>query len=138
MQRITRRGGGREFGRRGGAQDFSRRAEGSEGWRAKYNQNRLAEVELYLNEPRISIKENPLEFWRKNEMRFPYLAKLARVSLAFPATSGSIERRFSVAGSIARARRARITLDNLECILCFRDNMEQEKEAIYEQDYEKL
>jgi len=76
------------------------------------------EVQNYLKLDVIGENESPLKFWQKNEVQFPNLAILARKYLAIPATSGEIERLFSVAGAIARSRRARLTIPNLEKMLC--------------------
>lgn len=45
---------------------------------------------------------------------------MAKIYLAIPSTSGNVERLFSIAGAIARARRASIKTDTLEKLLCCR------------------
>lgn len=79
----------------------------------------LGEIEDYLRMEYSPESECPLEFWRRNEIRLPNLARLARIYLAVPASSGSVERLFSVAGAIARNRRGRTTIINLEKVLCY-------------------
>jgi hypothetical protein len=79
------------------------------------------ELDLYFEIPRSATDTNPLDFWKENVEKFPILSQLARIYLAVPASSGSIERTFSVAGAIARARRAKMALNTLECILFYRD-----------------
>lgn len=75
-----------------------------------------------------STERSPLCFWKENFLKFPRLAVLARILLALPATSGSVERLFSLAVAIARSRRSRITVKNLEKILiCFDQLREIEK-----------
>jgi len=58
-----------------------------------------------------------LEFWKQKEKDFPQLSKLAKIYLGFPASSGSVERLFSVSGSHIRARRARMKLKTVESLL---------------------
>lgn len=83
----------------------------------------LEEVEDYLRLPLLEESDDPLCFWKFNWARFPILSHLAIRFLSFPATSGSVERLFSVAGAIGRARRARITTTNLEHLLCCRQQI---------------
>jgi len=54
------------------------------------------------------VFNNPLEWWKKNEMRFPILARLARIFLAVQPSSAPSERIFSVASRLLSARRTRM------------------------------
>jgi hypothetical protein len=85
--------------------------------------------------------DSPLVFWKQNKERFPHLARLATTYLTFPATSGGVERLFSVAGAIGRARRAKLTTNTMEMLLCYRQQilnsrirMDVESEAEDDQD----
>jgi hypothetical protein len=82
----------------------------------------VPELLAYLNEA-TTFDISPLEFWRSKETQssFPALTKLARIYLSIPATSGDVERLFSVAGALQRARRARITTNHLEALLLVRE-----------------
>ena len=77
------------------------------------------EIFSYLKLPVLKKGDSPLRFWEQNETSFPTLSKMARKYLALPATSGSVERLFSVAGSLARSRRARLSISTMEKILCY-------------------
>lgn len=81
------------------------------------------ELDEYFNTEILKENESPLQFWQRNESRFPILSSFASIYLAIPATSGSVERLFSVAACIARARRARLLIENLEKILCIQQQM---------------
>lgn len=79
------------------------------------------ETDIYLREPVAPENINPLEYWKVNSTRFPILSSLAKGLLAFPASSGSIERTFSIAGALQRARRARIKSKTMENLIKYRE-----------------
>ncbi|XP_035218212.1 uncharacterized protein LOC118191514 [Stegodyphus dumicola] len=66
-----------------------------------------AEVKRYLQEPILSRKSDPLEWWEKNKNVFPNLYELSRKKLGLVATSVPCERVFSKAGLILNDRRNR-------------------------------
>jgi len=81
-----------------------------------------SELEQYLALPLEEDENaNPLEFWERNEKVFPTLSLLAMQYLSMPASSGSVERLFSIAGAIARERRARIKTLLMEKTLSVRE-----------------
>lgn len=67
-------------------------------------------------------EDDVLSFWKKNEINFPKLAKIAKVILCIPMTSAKSESAFSIAGSLIRKRRASITPFRAEKILFIHDN----------------
>lgn len=81
------------------------------------------EVDEYLSLPRDNKFQSPLTYWKINEPRFPHLAKLAAKYLSLPATSGSVERLFSIAGYIQRAERSSLTTANVEKLLICRESL---------------
>lgn len=83
------------------------------------------EVQEYLRVPEISIKESPVRYWHANKDRFPVLSFMAYKYLAMPASSASVERLFSVAGSIISSRRASMTIDTAEKIIFYREYLHQ-------------
>ena len=50
----------------------------------------------------------PVEFWTSNKQRFPRLSSVAIHYLCVPATSASVERLFSVAGSMTSGNKHRL------------------------------
>jgi hypothetical protein len=56
----------------------------------------------------LLVDSNPLVWWKKYDVTFPYLAQVARRYLAMPATSAPVERLFSVAGQVVTATRNRL------------------------------
>lgn len=81
----------------------------------------LDEIEDYLRSAPISEDENPLRFWRLNHERLPVLSSMALKYLALPATSASVERLFSVGGSIMRSRRASMKIETAERLILYRE-----------------
>lgn len=75
------------------------------------------EVTEYLRMRTLDQEDSPLRFWSMHMSKFPALYKLARAYLAMPASSAGVERLFSTAGAIGRARRARITTEKMEMLL---------------------
>lgn len=67
------------------------------------------EIHMYFSEQAIPKEENPVKWWKENEVRFPILAMLAKSYLSVPATSTPSERLFSVAGNIVTKKRASLT-----------------------------
>lgn len=93
------------------------------------------ELETYLGEPVSPFEEHenlvddnsemrpvrPLHWWKCHSHRFPLLSRVARDSLSLAASSGSIERCFSVATDILSAKRNRMKSDlfgNIMLIKC--------------------
>jgi hAT family protein len=83
----------------------------------------LDELDRYLNLPTEDKECSPLKFWKSQQSNFPAMARLARQYLSMPASSGSVERLFSVAGAIGRSRRARIQISTMEKALCVRQEL---------------
>jgi len=54
--------------------------------------------EDYQLAPRIPADDDPLEWWKANQTRFPTLFPMAKSFLGCPATTAELERVFSKAG----------------------------------------
>lgn len=87
----------------------------------------IDEIEHYISTPAISEKENSLSFWRQNEDRYPVLSVLALKYLSMPATSASVERLFSVGGSIISSRRSSMAIETAEKLILYKDYLLQGK-----------
>ncbi len=63
-----------------------------------------AELEGYINMPKIQRNENPFVWWEQHESSFPRISQLAKQYLSMPASSVCSERLFSEAGNILKRR----------------------------------
>ncbi len=82
----------------------------------------LNEIDDYLSSPLVpgdDLDNNcPLTYWKKHAPTLPVLATMARRYHGMPASSGAIERLFSVAAGLGKARNARLLPETTESILC--------------------
>jgi len=74
------------------------------------------ELELFYEEESIPTTENPLQWWKTRELKFPILSKMAKTYLAIPASSTDSERLFSTAGIILTHRRNRLGYARVEAL----------------------
>jgi hypothetical protein len=70
---------------------------------------------------------NTLAWWKVNKQHFPYLAAIARLALAVPATSAPSERVFSVAGLIVNKARNNLQEVNVGMLVFLRNVFAFEK-----------
>ena len=81
------------------------------------------EIERFQREPQVHHDLDALDWWQKNEIRFPSLAKLARRYLCVPATSVSAERIFSIAGLVISNKRSNLTPENADMLIFLSKNL---------------
>ena len=78
------------------------------------------ELSSYLSSC-LDETEDPLRFWKANTLTYPWLSTLAKQYLSVPASSGPVERLFSIGGKVFRPDRCRLTdtkfekLMNIKC-----------------------
>lgn len=96
----------------------------------------IEELDVYLTEATASmdcledppnpesktVTFRPLRYWKQNEHRFPFLARIAREVFRIPASSGSVERVFSTATDILTCKRARMKSDHFAMLLFIKRN----------------
>lgn len=75
-------------------------------------------VHRYRAEPAISSDSCPLEWWSKHAGSHSRLAPYAQKYLATPATSVPCERLFSLAGHIVQKKRASLSSENVNNLVC--------------------
>ena len=67
-----------------------------------------------------------LAFWKYHEKFYPRIARVARFTLACPASSAPAERSFSQAGWTVNVRRTRLAPKNVNALLCIRSFLKEE------------
>ncbi|CAD6203843.1 GSCOCG00009826001-RA-CDS, partial [Cotesia congregata] len=76
------------------------------------------ELEQYLSQPRALSIEDILIWWKRHELQYPILAKMARDFLSISATSVPAERLFSKASLVIRKHRNRLNNESARWLLC--------------------
>jgi len=84
--------------------------------------NTFNEYHDYLKERFEPKNTDVLKFWKNKKDTFPNLTSIARIAFAVPATSAGVERLFSIAGSLGRARRSRLKVEVVENLILKREN----------------
>ena len=92
----------------------------------------IAELEKYLREPCKRDEEgkpklDAIVYWQaEGSKKYPNMARIARRSLACPASSVFSERLFSEAGTIYEDKRMRLLPRNCERLLFLHHNMQRQ------------
>ena len=68
---------------------------------------------IYRSEPELNRDDDPLEYWKKNQARFPNLIILVKKYLCIQASSTEAERSFSALANLLTKRRLRMSGDNV-------------------------
>lgn len=80
-----------------------------------------AEISRYFSEPCLPEQGDPLDFWKEHSTIYPKMSTLACRYLPIPASSGPVERLFSIGGKFFRPERCRLSdsvfekLMNIKC-----------------------
>lgn len=80
-----------------------------------------AEILRYFSQPCIPEQGDPLDFWKEHSTIYPTISKLASRYLSIPASSGPVERLFSIGSKFFRPERCRLSdpifekLMNIKC-----------------------
>lgn len=75
----------------------------------------------YKNDHFNDLNDDILIWWKKHELQYPLLAKLAKQLLAIPASSAASERCFSAAGRTLEERRTRLKPSTVDSLLFLHD-----------------
>ena len=84
----------------------------------------IAAYKLDRGQPMFTNEEynDPLQWWREHETKYPYLWKLAGIILAIPATSAPSERVLSAAANIINKKRVQLKPETLDVMIFLRGN----------------
>ena len=96
------------------------------------------QIEEYRKEPDLKIKQNPLEWWRLKQQRYPVLCSLAKKYLAIEATSAAAERVFSQTNRITTNDRNRLTPGSVEKIMYVKCNLKWWQDYCRDNKYDEL
>ncbi len=79
------------------------------------NENvQVSEVNRYLNEPLIGIKEDPFKYWLGKSKNYPTLRRIAEMILCNPCTSIDVERLASDEGNIVTNKRGSLDPETVD------------------------
>ena len=81
-----------------------------------------SEVDCFIREPQLQ-PDDALEWWSRNEHRFPMVPQLARQLLCEPGTSVPSERIFSAAGLIVKNLRNSLSPENVDMLVFLNKNL---------------
>ena len=71
----------------------------------------------------LPVEANPLVWWKKYAVNFPYLSQVARRYLAMPTTTVPVERLFSVAGQVVTAKRNRLSPETVTLLVFLHEDL---------------
>ncbi|KAI7948622.1 hypothetical protein MJO29_010287 [Puccinia striiformis f. sp. tritici] len=97
------------------------------------------ELDLYLQDPPAGIASGQfdiLKWWSVHKLRFPMLAKLAKMMLMTPATSIASESAFLTSGRVLGDFRTRMAANTLEALVCAQDWIRTEQ-GLHQTDEEE-
>ena len=80
-----------------------------------------SEVDCFIREPQLQ-PDDAVEWWSRNEHRFPMVAQLARQLLCVPATSVLSEKIFA-AGLIVNNLRSSLSPENVDMLVFLNKNL---------------
>ena len=75
----------------------------------------------YRSEPELSRDEDPLQYWKKNQAKFPNLIILVKKYLCIQASSTEAERSFSALANLLTKRCLRMSGENVNKQLFLRE-----------------
>ncbi|XP_078025205.1 E3 SUMO-protein ligase ZBED1-like [Epinephelus lanceolatus] len=82
------------------------------------------EMERYYKAPALPLTEDPLNWWRVQEVTFPLLSQLSKRYLCIPGTSVSAERVFSTAGDVVTAKRSALKPEHVDQLVFLQKNLQ--------------
>nr|KAJ0210891.1 hypothetical protein LSAT_V11C400199240 [Lactuca sativa] len=98
------------------------------------------ELRRYLNEPRVTFDKNfdILDWWKKNALRFPIVARMAKDILSIQVTTVASESVFSTCGRILDEYRTRLNTPIVEALVCTQDWVRKSRKPIIDDDEDIL
>lgn len=81
-----------------------------------------AEIEKYIQMPKVDLDTDPLNWWKIFNSDFPNLSQLAKKYLCIQGTSVPCERLFSYAGNVITNKRSLLSEDHAEQLIFLAKN----------------
>ena len=81
------------------------------------------QVQSYAVEGNIDLDESPLDWWKRNERRFPHISLLARHLFSIAGSSAELERMFSHSARVVNSKRPRLHADTATEIMFCHENI---------------
>ena len=81
------------------------------------------QIQTYKELKRIKIDDDPFDWWKRNQVLFPLLSKVAARYLSSPPSSVESERTFSIGGNIVTNNRPRLTAKHTEQMIFLNSNL---------------
>lgn len=81
-----------------------------------------SDIEEFLRKPKLSLAEDAILWWKRNQSNFPLLAQIAKKYLCITATSVPSERVFSVGGNILTKGRYNLSDEHVEQLIFLTKN----------------
>ena len=81
------------------------------------------QIQTYKDLKRIKTDEDPFDWWKRNQVLFPLLSKVAARYLSSPPSSVESERTFSIGGNIVTNNRTRLTAKHTEQMIFLNSNL---------------
>jgi len=90
--------------------------------RNRMQQGGQNQFDRYIQSPTSTLEgETTLDWWRRHAQFYPDLARMARDTLAVPATGAGVEREFSKSGKVATWARSRLNTGTITEIMMFKN-----------------
>ncbi|XP_053374052.1 E3 SUMO-protein ligase ZBED1-like [Mercenaria mercenaria] len=86
------------------------------------------EISIYREEAKLGSRSNPLQYWKTNALKFPFLSRLVKSYLCTQGSSVASERVFSTAGDIVTATRSCLEPEHVDQLIFLKKNFNEAKD----------
>ena len=87
--------------------------------------NNTTDIDRYLSVETIPFEDNEdfeiLEWWKKQQIKYPVLSVIARDVLTMPVSTVASEAAFSACGRVVSKKRYNLSPEAIEAVVCLKD-----------------